>query len=142
MNRSEQSHIVVVGAGAAGLMAAIFAARGGADVTVVDSRARPGAKIRISGGGRCNILPSTFSLDRFHTSGSRPKMRNVLTSWPLSEVRAFFEDDLKIPLKVEASGKVFPVSDESREVVSALMHALSEAGASLKAPFALPISYR
>jgi len=75
------------------------------------------------------------SLDDFHGSGSRNTLRNVLFSWPLAEVRAFFEDDLRIPLKVEATGKVFPRSDRSKDVVDALLRALRESGAVLRAPF-------
>lgn len=127
--------VVVIGAGAAGLMTAIVAARHGETVTVAETRPAPGAKIRVSGGGRCNILPSTASTDDFHTEGSRHVMRNILLSWPLADVRAFFENDLQIPLKNEPSGKVFPVSDRSRDVVDALLSALRRSGAVLCAPF-------
>jgi len=126
--------VVVLGAGAAGLTAAIFAARGGASVTVVETRPRPGAKIRVSGGGRCNVLPTRVSENDFHTQGSRHAMRNVLFSWPLEDVRAFFERDLGIPLKDEPTGKVFPRSDRSRDVVDALLEALRRSGARLRAP--------
>ncbi len=120
--------VVVVGAGAAGLLAAIFAARAGAAVTLLESRPKPGAKIRVSGGGRCNLLPSVASLDDFHTFGSVTAMRNVLFSWPLAQVRRFFEEELEIPLKVEPTGKVFPRSDSSKEVVDALLAASARAG--------------
>lgn len=112
-------------------MTAIFAARAGQSVTVVDTSPKPGAKIRVSGGGRCNVLPSRVSCDDFHSQGSRHALRNILFSWPLEDVRAFFEDDLRIPLKDEPSGKVFPQSDQSRDVVAALMDALRQSGASL-----------
>jgi len=126
--------VIVLGAGAAGLTAAIFAARAGQSVTVVETRSKPGAKIRVSGGGRCNIIPSKVSSDDFHTHGSRHAMRNIVLSWPLGDVRAFFEDDLRIPLKDEPSGKVFPKSDRSRDVVEALLDALRRSGATLRAP--------
>lgn len=61
-------------------------------------------------------------------------LRNILFSWPLAEVRAFFEDDLGVPLKVEATGKVFPVSDDAKEILAALLGALEDAGATLQAP--------
>lgn len=127
--------VIVVGAGAAGLTAAIFAARSGVPVVVVETRPKPGAKIRVSGGGRCNILPSKVELEDFHTTGSHHTMRNLLFSWPLGEVRAFFEDELGIPLKVEASGKLFPRSNRSRDVVDALLRELQRSGARLVAPF-------
>jgi predicted Rossmann fold flavoprotein len=113
-------------------MAAIIAARCGKAITVVETRPKPGAKIRVSGGERCNVLPSRVSIDDFHTEGSRHIMRNILMSWPLTDVRAFFEDDLRIPLKEEPSGKVFPISDRSRDVVDALLTALRQSGAVLR----------
>jgi len=126
--------VIVLGGGAAGLMAAIFAARSGQSVTVVETRPTPGAKIRVSGGGRCNLLPVGVSVDDFHTQGSRNAMRNILHSWPLEDVRAFFERELGIPLKNEESGKVFPRSDRSRDVVEALLRELRRSGASLRSP--------
>lgn len=129
------SGVIVVGAGAAGLLAAIVAARGGAKVTVVETRPKPGAKIRVSGGGRCNVLPSHVEPADFHTAGSMHSVRNVLGSWPLSEVRSFFENDLGIALKTEVTGKVFPRSDDARDVVKALLRALHASGAVLRAPF-------
>ncbi len=113
--------VAIAGAGAAGLVAAIFTARAGARALLLETRPVPGAKIRVSGGGRCNILPSRAALDDFHTGGSFNTLRNILFSWPLESVRAFFEDDLGIPLKVEPTGKVFPASDRSQDVVAALL---------------------
>ena len=106
---------VIVGAGAAGLLAGIFAARGGARTLVVETRKEPGAKIRVSGGARCNVLPSRMEWADFHTRGSMNTVRNVLQSWRLEDVRAFFEQDLGIALKVEEIGKVFPSSEDPRE---------------------------
>jgi hypothetical protein len=131
--------VIVVGAGAAGLTAAIFAGRHlagrGERVLLLETRAKPGAKIRVSGGGRCNVLPSRYELDDFHTAGSVKAMRNVLFSWPLAEVRGFFEEDLGVPLKVEPTGKVFPVSERPQEVVEALLRECARAGVELRAPF-------
>jgi predicted Rossmann fold flavoprotein len=123
--------LVVVGAGAAGMLTAIHAARAGLAVLLLETRPRPGAKIRVSGGGRCNVLPSQVEPSDFHTEGSSKAMRNALFSWPLAEVRAFFEDELGIPLKVEETGKVFPASDDAREVVDALLGELERAGVTL-----------
>jgi len=69
--------VVVIGAGAAGLFAGMFAAMKGARVLILESKEKPGAKIRVSGGGRCNILPSEVALENFHCSGSNstPNMR-------------------------------------------------------------------
>ena len=124
-----------MGAGAAGLTAAIFAARAGARVLLLETRSTPGAKIRASGGGRCNVLPSAVTLADFHTSGSRTALRNILFSWPLDDVRAFFEKDLGVPLKREATGKLFPADDDPRRVVAALLDACRAAGATLYGDF-------
>ncbi|MCZ6795100.1 MAG: aminoacetone oxidase family FAD-binding enzyme [Planctomycetota bacterium] len=124
--------VAVVGAGAAGLLAAIFAARRGARVALFETKKRPGAKIRVSGGGRCNILPSRVEPDGdFHTSGSPTSLRNLLLSWPLAEVRAFFQDELGIPLKVEPGGKVFPASERPQDVVAALLGECERRGVTL-----------
>jgi len=135
MNAPENHPIVIVGAGAAGLLAGIFAGRCGAPALLLETRPQPGAKIRVSGGGRCNVLPSAAELADFHTSGSPRSMRNMLFSWPLEQVREFFERDLRIPLKVEDSGKVFPVSDRSKDVVDALLRACQDSGSRIRSPF-------
>lgn len=125
--------VVVVGAGAAGLLAALFAGRNGARVLLCETRPKPGAKIRVSGGGRCNVLPSVAELEDFHTGGSRNALRNLMASWPLAQVREFFERDLGVALKVEETGKVFPVSDDPLEIVDGLLKACATAGVELQA---------
>ena len=132
---ARSSELAVVGAGAAGLFAALFAARGGVRTLLLETRPQPGAKIRVSGGGRCNVLPSVAELADFHTHGSRNSLRNLLFSWPLAEVRAFFERDLEIALVVEPTGKVFPASNDPREIVGALLAKCAEAGVELVCGF-------
>jgi len=61
-----EADVAVVGAGAAGLMAAIFAARGGARVVALDGAQRLGAKILISGGGRCNVTHDVVNASNFN----------------------------------------------------------------------------
>ncbi|HET6346159.1 MAG TPA: aminoacetone oxidase family FAD-binding enzyme, partial [Myxococcota bacterium] len=124
--------LVVIGAGAAGLLAAIFAGRRGIPVLMLDTRRQPGAKIRVSGGSRCNVLPSRAALEDFHTSGSHKALRNILFSWPLSEVHDFFQRELGVPLKTEPTGKVFPVSDRSKDVVDALLGEAARVGVCLR----------
>jgi predicted Rossmann fold flavoprotein len=126
---SEPNAVIVVGAGAAGLMAAIFAAGRGADVTLIERTADGGRKILISGGGRCNVLPSVLAPERF-VSESRPHLvRALLKAWPLHEQRAFFERDLGIPLALEAeTGKLFPQSNRARDVRDGLVRFARERG--------------
>ncbi len=132
MNRTESWPIVVVGAGAAGILAATFAARCGVRTLILETRPRPGAKIRVSGGGRCNVLPSVAGPEDFRTGGSSRLVRNLLGTWPLPDVHAHFQSHLRVPLKTEVTGKVFPVSDRSKDVVDALLADLARSGAVLR----------
>src|ERR1043166_7243903 len=101
--------IVVVGAGAAGLAAAIFASADRTPVTVIERTADGGRKILISGGGRCNILPEALEPRRFVTSSPAPLVQRLLRSWPLRGQRAFFEEDVGLPLALESeTRKWFP----------------------------------
>lgn len=121
---------MVVGAGAAGCMAAIFAARAGATALLLERTRDGGRKILISGGGRCNVLPSRMSPGQYTTASSRNTLRKMLLSWPLAEQRAFFEEELRIPLALEAeSGKLFPRSNRARDVRDGLLAEARRAGA-------------
>jgi len=114
--------VAVVGAGAAGLVAAAFAAATGVAVTLIERTKDGGRKILISGGGRCNVLPSVLAPERFVTDSPTHLLRAMLRAWPLHEQRAFFEQQLGIPLKLEQeSGKLFPQSDRARDVRDALV---------------------
>lgn len=122
--------VVVIGAGAAGLIAALTSARRGLDVTLLESTRDGGRKILISGGGRCNILPSVAQPERYVTDSSPNTLRKILLSWPLAEQRTFFETELKIPLSLEKeTGKLFPSSNRARDVRDALVARVREAGA-------------
>jgi len=125
--------IVIIGAGAAGLMAAAHAAAGPRPVILLEGSSRPGQKILISGGGRCNVLPERATAGDFVSDGSPNLVRKILAAWPLAEVRRFFEADLGVPLKVEAeTGKLFPASDRARTVLDALLAAATQRGAELR----------
>src|SRR5687768_1139649 len=125
--------IVIVGGGAAGMMATIFAARSGAETLLLERTKDGGRKILISGGGRCNVLPSQMNPAQYFTASSPNSLRKILLSWPLAEQRAFIEDDLRIPLALEEeSGKLFPVSNKARDVRDALLEAGKRAGAQIR----------
>ena len=114
--------VAVVGAGAAGLVAASFAAASGANVTLIERTKDGGRKILISGGGRCNVLPSILAPERFVTDAPAHLLRGMLRAWPLHEQREFFERDLDIPLALEEeSGKLFPRSNRARDVRDGLV---------------------
>jgi predicted Rossmann fold flavoprotein len=124
--------VVVVGAGAAGMMAAIFAASNGAETLLLERTRDGGRKILISGGGRCNILPSRMDESRFVTDSSPHLLRRIVRSWPLREQIAFFENELRVPLVEEAeSGKLFPKSQRARDVRDALLEHACRKGVTL-----------
>ena len=119
--------IVVVGAGAAGLATAIFARQlGVAPVRIVDGAARPGAKILVSGGSRCNVTNAVVT-ERDYWGGRRTIIRRVLARLPVARTIAFFEE-LGVPLKEEPTAKLFPRSDRARDVLDALMSAARDLG--------------
>jgi predicted Rossmann fold flavoprotein len=124
---------VVVGGGAAGLMAALWAASGPRPVLLLEGSERPGRKILISGGGRCNILPSHAEPDDFVTDGSLHTLAKLLRAWPLDDVRRFFEENLALSLREEEeTGKLFPVSNRASEVLDVLLAAVSRRGATVR----------
>lgn len=131
MNSPQHSFdIVVVGAGAAGLAAAIFAAESaeGHDLRllVIEGAKKPGAKILVSGGGRCNVTNENVTPDDF-CGGSRAIIRNVLAQFNDERARNWFES-MGVPLKLEPTGKYFPVSDEAKSVLEALLARVDELG--------------
>jgi predicted Rossmann fold flavoprotein len=127
------SSVAVVGAGAAGLVAAAFASAAGARVTLIERTKDGGRKILISGGGRCNVLPSVAAPERFVTDSPPHLLRAMLRAWPLREQRAFFEAELGIPLALEEeSGKLFPRSNRARDVRDALVAFARARGAALQ----------
>lgn len=109
--------VAVVGAGAAGLMAAIFAASHGARVLLLERTRDGGRKILISGGGRCNILPSTLAPEQFVSAAPAPLLRRMLHTWSLDSQRRFFEQEVGLRLVLEPeTGKWFPKSNSARQV--------------------------
>src|SRR4051794_18564753 len=121
--------VAVIGAGAAGLMAAIFAGRAGKHVVAFDAAPKIGAKILISGGGRCNVTHDVVRADDFN--GNRNAIGKVLRAFDVARTVEFFEE-LGVPLKREETGKLFPVSDRARDVVDALLRAAREAGVEIR----------
>jgi predicted Rossmann fold flavoprotein len=91
-------------------------------VIVLERTADGGRKILISGGGRCNILPSRLAPERFVTDSAPPVMRGMLRAWPLAAQRRFFEDQVGLPLALEEdTGKLFPRSNRARDVRDGLV---------------------
>jgi predicted Rossmann fold flavoprotein len=130
---ASQRDVAVVGAGAAGLAAAIFARRANPalDVLVLDGAAKPGAKILVSGGSRCNVTNAVVA-DTDFWGGRRSIIRRVLRGLSVDETIAFFAD-LGVSLHEEAGGKLFPDSNSARDVLNALLCGLQDSGAQLAA---------
>src|SRR5215475_2508055 len=125
--------VAIIGAGAAGLATAILARRFHPHLSVllVDSAKRPGAKILVSGGSRCNVTNANVSADDFW-GGRRTIVRRVLRGWPVQDTIAFFRE-LGVPLHEEADGKLFPDSNRARDVLNALLNEAERAGVMLAA---------
>ncbi|MCZ7557621.1 MAG: aminoacetone oxidase family FAD-binding enzyme [Bacteroidia bacterium] len=129
---SSPRKVVVIGAGAAGLVAADFSARYGAEVLLLEGTKHVGKKILISGGGRCNILPAELDESRFVTDSSRNTLNRILRSWPLTEQIRYFEHELGVRLVEEAgTGKLFPASQRARDVRDALLQHAERGGVRL-----------
>lgn len=125
--------VVVIGGGAAGCMAALFAAGEGRRVLLLERSKDGGRKILISGGGRCNILPSAVSPAQYTTASSPNTLKKLLLSWPLSEQQRFFQDELNIPLQLEPeTGKLFPRSNRARDVRDGLLEAVRARGGRIR----------
>ncbi len=124
------TRVVVVGAGAAGTTAAIFAAEAGAETLLVERTRDGGRKILISGGGRCNVLPARVDETRFLTDSSPNTLRKMVRAWPLPEQIAFFEREVGVPLAEETeSAKLFPASNRARDVRDGLLSLARRRGA-------------
>ena len=112
--------VVVVGGGAAGLMAAGRAAELGADVVLLEKKRRVGSKLRITGKGRCNLTNRT-DLHAFlgHLGSTGVFMRNAFSRFFVEDLIAFFEDH-GVPTVTQRGQRVFPASEQAHDVVNAL----------------------
>jgi len=122
-----EAGVAILGGGAAGLLAAasaasrLRAAGSAARVVVLEAAREPGRKVLVSGGGRCNVLPSREARERFVSSSPRRLVDRFLDRFPLAAQRAFFEELLGAPLREEESGKLFPPTNRARDVRDALV---------------------
>jgi predicted flavoprotein YhiN len=114
---SEKADIAVVGGGAAGVMAAIWAARRApaARLVVLEGARKLGTKILIAGGGRCNVTHEAVRAEDFAGS-SPPAIRKVLQRFDVEPTIEFFAE-LGVTLKREDTGKLFPTTDRARTVL-------------------------
>lgn len=138
--------VIVIGAGAAGLMAAIFAARQEVNgayprVLLLDGQTKIGAKILVAGGGRCNVTNEFVAATRFHNesdeAGAAQKhphktfVGRVLRAFSVEATHRFFSE-AGVELKLEETGKYFPITDSARTVLNALLEEVESSGAVLQ----------
>lgn len=118
--------IVVIGGGAAGMMAAISAAEQGASVTLLEPNERLGKKLNITGKGRCNLTNNAGQEELLANIPCNGKfLYSALSRFNAQDTMAFFED-LGVPLKTERGNRVFPVSDRAFDVSAALERRLNK----------------
>ncbi|MBP3322196.1 MAG: NAD(P)/FAD-dependent oxidoreductase [Clostridia bacterium] len=111
---------VIIGAGAAGLMAACRLLDAGCDVLLLERNDRVGRKVAITGKGRCNVTNDCDFRAFLENVPTNPKfLYGALGSFPPAETMSYFEQTLGLPLKVERGNRVFPVSDKAADVVNA-----------------------
>ena len=120
--------IGIVGAGAAGMMAAITAAEAGADVTLIEHSDRPGRKLLITGKGRCNVTNNSDINTHISNIPTNPRfMYTALNAFGPRDVMDFFEN-CGVPLKTERGNRVFPESDRAADICGALKRRLDRLG--------------
>jgi len=122
--------VIVLGAGAAGLTAALRAAQSGARVTALNAHPKVGLKILMSGGSRCNVTHRAVTERDFH-GGSPNVVKRVLRAFTVPQTLDWFQNELGVALKLEETGKWFPESDDAQTVLDALLRACEAAGVTL-----------
>ena len=114
--------IIIIGGGAAGLIASATAAKRGEDVTVIEKNSRPARKVMITGKGRCNVTNACFDLDDLINSVVTNKrfMYSAFSSFMPYDTIALIEE-MGVPTKIERGNRVFPESDKAVDIVDALV---------------------
>lgn len=125
---TDTRRVAVIGAGAAGMMAAITAAEAGAEVTLFERNDRVGKKLRITGKGRCNVTNNCDNNEFLANVPTNPRFLYAsLSRFSTADTMAFFED-AGVPLKTERGKRVFPISDRAADIVGAMEKRCREAG--------------
>lgn len=131
---------VIIGGGAAGCYAAVFSARRGDRVTLLEPNGRVGKKLGITGKGRCNITNNCdFDTLMKNITRNPSFLYSAFSRFGTEECMSFFEE-LGVPLKTERGGRVFPVSDKAADIVNALDREIKRLGVRVISQRALEIS--
>lgn len=125
--------VIVIGAGAAGTLAAGSAAENGADVLLLERNEKIARKVLITGKGRCNVTNNVSDVQSFiqNIPGNGRFLYSAFSSFDNNDVMNFFED-YGVPLKVERGDRVFPVSDKAMDIVDALNRYITDMGVQRK----------
>ena len=127
-----KTDVIVIGGGASGLMAALFAARQGASVLLMDKNAKLGRKLRITGKGRCNLTNGCEVREVLnHIPGDGRFLYSALTAFSPRDTISFFETS-GLPLKTERGRRVFPQSDRADDVADLLLNLCRNEGVSIR----------
>ena len=125
------SKVLIIGGGAAGMMAGVFATRNHHEVHILEKNEKLGKKVFITGKGRCNVANACDTEELFPAVMSNPKfLYSGFYSFGPQDVMNFFEE-AGVPLKVERGNRVFPQSDHSSDIIRALERELKKAGAKI-----------
>ena len=120
--------IIIVGGGAAGCFAAVWAARFGKSVIVFEKNERLGRKLRITGKGRCNVTNNSPVEEHMRNIPVNSRfLYSAYSSFDAESTMAFFEE-LGVPLKTERGNRVFPVSDNAHDIADALAREMKKLG--------------
>ena len=124
----QSGKVLVIGGGAAGMLAALFAARGGASVTLVERNEKLGKKVYITGKGRCNLTNTAESENFLRAVVRNPRF--LYAAFAAFDNRDMMDlmEKLGVPLKVERGNRVYPVSDHASDVTAALRRELERLG--------------
>ncbi len=120
--------VIVVGGGTSGMMAAISAAQSGTKTLIIEKNKKMGRKLTLTGGGRCNVTnnrPSAHIIE--HIPGNGTFLYSAFSQFDNYDIMAFFEEN-GVSLKEEDHGRMFPVSDSSKTIVTCLSNRLKELG--------------
>ena len=124
--------VIIVGGGAAGMIAAIFAAKNGNDVLLLEKNEKLGKKIYITGKGRCNLTNDVSAREFFDFVVNNPKfLYGAINAFPPQAVKDFFEEN-GLRLKTERGNRVFPASDKASDVTKTLEKVMRETGVSVR----------
>jgi len=129
MSGVTKSNVIILGGGAAGMMAALFSAREGAETLLLEKNEKLGKKVYITGKGRCNLTNTAELEDFFAQVPRNPRfLQSSMHAFAWRDTVALVES-LGTKTKVERGGRVFPVSDKASDVTAALQRGLRSAGA-------------